>query len=162
MSGWTRASSAPGSRSRSWQTPGRQPRCAASATAAADHVSCGCFCPTRVSNPAFALASSQTDLQAAELAKRGLEAERQELLALREELRQQQAQASAEALRLAELQQVGGSTGGVETQLVALRRSCRCCRYQRCCRYIVHLWPAGRQAAAQTLAAGHPPSYSAA
>lgn len=50
----------------------------------------------------------QADLQAAELAKRALEAERQEVGALRDELRKQQAAAAAEAARLAELQQVQG------------------------------------------------------
>lgn len=49
----------------------------------------------------------QADLQAAELAKRSLAAEREELSAVREELRRQQAAAAAEAGRLAELQQVG-------------------------------------------------------
>lgn len=55
-------------------------------------------------------ASLQADLQAAELAKRSLAAEREELAALREELRRQQAAAAAEAGRLAELQQVGRSS----------------------------------------------------
>lgn len=54
---------------------------------------------------ADARAAAQADLQAAELAKRGLESERSELAALRDQLRQQQAAAAAEAARLAELQQ---------------------------------------------------------
>ena len=49
--------------------------------------------------------TGQADLQAAELAKRSIEGERQELAALRDSLRQQQASAAAEAARLAELQQ---------------------------------------------------------
>lgn len=53
--------------------------------------------------------SLQADLKAAELAKRGLEAERKELAQLRDALRQQQAQAATEAARLADLHKVGGS-----------------------------------------------------
>ncbi len=57
--------------------------------------------------------SEQADLQAAELAKRSLAAEREELAAVREELRRQQAAAAAEAGRLAELQKVSlGVQGG--------------------------------------------------
>lgn len=57
----------------------------------------------------YSFTSLQADLKAAELAKRGLEAERKELAQLRDALRQQQTQAATEAARLADLQKVGGS-----------------------------------------------------
>ena len=120
--------------------PGRRPRCAAAAAGAAVasvlENGSGVW-QTRVLNPAICPCLPQTDLQAAELAKRGLEAERQELHALREELRQQQAQASAEALRLAELQQVGAGR-------VLWTLGLRCCTH--ICRYAA---TKGAEAAAQ-------------
>ena len=58
--------------------------------------------------------AAQVNLQAAEVMRRSLEAERADLQQLHERLQQQQAATAAEALRLADLQQVGRVGGWMD------------------------------------------------